>query len=444
MVVLAFLIPLALVVAQLARERALADAERQAAVVVAVLAVTSNPVAVERAIVAAGGERADRVGVHGLGAGAVGDDHATSEQITAVAATGPAIVPVDGGVAYLEPVELDDNNGAAVVEVYVPDAELNRGVARAWWTLGAVALFLIGASVLVNDRLAGRVVRSARGLAEAARTLGDNNLEVRVRPHGPLELAEAAAAFNAMADRVTLLRAAERELFADLSHRLRTPLTALRLEAERVRASGVGHRLGEAVEAMEQQVDHVIRIARRPEQTAEPEPALCDAAEVVRERMSFWGAVAEDQSRPVRVLGADERLPVPLARSELAAALDALLGNVFRYTPQGCAFEVSVFRRDASVYLRVDDSGPGISDPDRALRRGSSEQGSTGLGLDIVRRAAIAGHGQTAVERSPTGGTSVIIRLAAADVAPSLVRQRLGFPGWRRREPEELSAPTLR
>src|SRR5690348_11653422 len=67
MVVLAFLIPLALVVAQLARERALADAERQAAVVVAVLAVTSNPVAVERAIVAAGGERADRVGVHGLG-----------------------------------------------------------------------------------------------------------------------------------------------------------------------------------------------------------------------------------------------------------------------------------------------------------------------------------------------------------------------------------------
>jgi hypothetical protein len=211
MVVLAFLIPLALVVAQLARERALADAERQAAVVVAVLAVTSNPVAVERAIVAAGGERADRVGVHGLGAGAVGDDHASSEQITAVAATGPAIVPVTGGVAYLEPVELDDHNGTAVVEVYVPDGELNRGVARAWWTLGAVALFLIAASVLVNDRLAGRVVRSARGLADAARTLGDNDLEVRVRPHGPLELAEAEEALLGNDFRYAQLGCADRQ-----------------------------------------------------------------------------------------------------------------------------------------------------------------------------------------------------------------------------------------
>jgi signal transduction histidine kinase len=439
MVVLAFLIPLALVVAQLAHERALADAERQAAVVIAVLAVTSDPIAVERAIVAAGGERADRVGVHGLGAGAVGEDHATADQITQVAASGPAIVPVTGGVAYLEPVELGDGgaDGAAVVEVYVPDEELNRGVARAWWTLAGVAVFLIGASVLVNDRLAGRVVRSARGLAEAARTLGDNDLNVRVRPHGPLELAEAAVAFNAMADRVAMLRAAERELLADLSHRLRTPLTALRLEAERVRASGASHRLGDAVEAMEQQVDHVIRTARRPEQSLEPEAALCDAAEVVRERMAFWGAVAEDQSRPVGVHGAEHRLLVPLARSELAAALDALLGNVFRYTPQGTAFDVSVFRRDGSVWVRVDDSGPGIGDPDRALRRGSSERGSTGLGLDIVRRAAIAGQGKAVVENNPAGGTSVVIRLADAEATASVGRQRLGFPGWRRRESEE-------
>jgi signal transduction histidine kinase len=405
--------------------------------------VTSDPIAVERAIVAAGGERADRVGVHGLGAGAVGDDHATIEQITQVAAGGPAIVPVIGGVAYLEPVQLGDGgaNGAAVVEVYVSDEELNRGVARAWWTLAGVAVFLIGASVLVNDRLAGRVVQSARGLAEAARTLGDNDLNVRVRPHGPLELAEAAVAFNAMADRVALLRAAERELFADLSHRLRTPLTALRLEAERVRASGASHRLGDAVEAMEQQVDHVIRTARRPEQPLELEAALCDVGEVVRERMAFWRAVAEDQSRPVRVHGADRRLLVPLAHSELAAALDAILGNVFRYTPQGTAFVVAVFRRDGSIWVRVDDSGPGIGDPDRALRRGSSDRGSTGLGLDIVRRAAIAGQGDVVVETSPTGGTSVIIRLADAEADAPVGRQWLGFPSWRRRNPDDQPTP---
>src|SRR4051794_38743504 len=66
LVVLAFLIPLGLVVAQLARERALADAERQTAVVVAVLTVTTDPSAVDRALIAAGGRSAGRVGVRNL------------------------------------------------------------------------------------------------------------------------------------------------------------------------------------------------------------------------------------------------------------------------------------------------------------------------------------------------------------------------------------------
>jgi signal transduction histidine kinase len=432
MVVLAFLIPLALVVAQVVRERALADAERQAAVVVAVLAVTSDPVAVERAITAAGGQRSDRVAVHGLGAGEVGRDRAPADQIARVAEEGPAVAVVDGGVVYLEPVELG-TGGTAVVEVFVPNADLTRGVARAWWTLGAVAVVLLGASVLVNDRLAARVVRSARGLASAARAIGENDVTVRVRPTGPRELAEAATAFNAMADRVAGMRAAEREHFADLSHRLRTPLTALRLEAERFGASTAGQRLGDAVEAMEAQVDHVIRTARRPEEH-EPEPAVCDAGEVVRERMAFWGAVAEDQSRPFGVLGADRPMLVALPRSELAAAFDALLGNVFRHTPQGSAFKVAVTRRDGDIWLRVDDAGPGIDNPDRILRRATadmetSEVGSTGLGLDIVRRAALAGQGQAIVESTPGGGTSVIIRLADAELAVSPPRQRRGF--WR-------------
>jgi signal transduction histidine kinase len=230
---------------------------------------------------------------------------------------------------------------------------------------------------------------------------------------------------------------------ADLSHRLRTPLTALRLEAERVRAAGAGQRLGEAVEAMERQVDHIIHTARRPQQPlVEPEPQLCDAAEVVRERMSFWAAVAEDQSRPVRVNGAEAHLPVPLGRSELAAALDALLGNVFRYTPQGTAFEVSVGRTGRYVALRVDDSGPGIGDPDRALRRGASDRGSTGLGLDIVRRAAIAGHGAVTVDRTASGGTSVVVLLADAEAPVAGARPRRRGPlGLLRRESDPVSPP---
>jgi signal transduction histidine kinase len=430
--VLAFLAPLALVVTRFADDHAMADAEQQADVVIAALAATTNPDAVRQAIVKAMGDRASRIGVHGLASGFIGTRHATDENI-AQAAERAMVVGVEGGQAYLEPVTLGQSR-TAVVEVFIPDTELARGVDEAWWPLAGVAAFLMLVSVLAGDRLAARVVRSARGLAAAARTLGGGDLTVRVPPQGPRELAEAAHAFNVMADRVATMRAAERELIADLSHRLRTPLTALRLEADRVRGS---ERFSQAIEAMEREVDNLIHTARRPAEAREPEPAQCDAGEVVRERMAFWAAVADDQSRQFRVVGTDRQAPVPISASELAAALDALLGNVFRYTPQGTPFEVAVTRRDGYVAVRIDDAGPGIDRPLHAVRRGTSGRGSTGLGLDIVRRAAMAGRGTVDIDRSTLGGTSVVVLLADAVPAAPSGRQMWGFVGRLSREPNE-------
>jgi signal transduction histidine kinase len=443
MVVLAFLVPLALLVQHLAREKSLAEAQRQAAIVVAVLAVTTDPAAVDRAIQTTAEGRVEHVAVHRLSPGSAGTRHARDRDV-ALAAEGkqPAVVAVPGGVSYLEPVDIG-YPGRAVVEVFVPQAELSRGVRGAWLALAIVAAFLLIVSVLTGDRLAAKVVASARRLAGAARALGDGDLEMRVAPSGPRELAEAGAAFNTMADRVVALLSAERELIADLSHRLRTPLTAVRLEAERFidghpdeRST---HRLRHAVDALEREVDTLIRTARRPEMSEAPPPPeqpTCDAGEVVRERMTFWAAVADDQSRPYQVLGTDREAPVPLPRGDLAAALDALLGNVFRYTPQGTPFEVSVARRDGYVAVRVDDAGPGIANPDQALRRGASARGSTGLGLDIVRQVAVAGHGSVDVDRAALGGASVVVLLADAE-APASNRQRLGFVGRLSREPGE-------
>jgi signal transduction histidine kinase len=356
-------------------------------------------------------------------------------------------VGVNGGIALLSPVPRTVVSTAApteakppptaapvIVEVFVPDSALASGVRETGWALAIVAAVLIVVSILASDRLAARVVRSARGLAAAARDLGDGDLDVRVDPQGPRELAEAATAFNSMADRIATMRAAERELIADLSHRLRTPLTALRLEAERVRGA---ERFSQAIEAMEQEVDHLIRTARRPAEARPVEPDVCDAGEVVRERMAFWSAVADDQSRPYRVFGADRIAPVTVPRGDLAAALDALLGNVFRYTPQGTMFEVAVSRRDGHVAVRVDDAGPGISHPLRAQRRGTSDRGSTGLGLDIVRRAALAGRGTVDIQRGPLGGTSVMMLFADADPPQPAGRPLWGFVGRLSREPGE-------
>ncbi len=94
--------------------------------------------------------------------------------------------------------------------------------------------------------------------------------------------------------------------------------------------------------------------------------------------------------------------------------MDALIGNVFRHTPQGTAFAVRVERADRHVLLTVDDAGPGVADPDAALTRGVSVGGSTGLGLDIVARAARAADGELTITRAPMGGARVRVSFALA------------------------------
>ncbi|WP_433058301.1 sensor histidine kinase [Dactylosporangium sp. CS-033363] len=437
MVALAFLIPLGLVVQQLARERALADAERQTAVVVAVLTVTTDPLSIERAIASTGGPAVTRVSVHNLGqAGAeIGMGHAAPADLTRAAdAAAPVVADVKGGQSYLEPVDLGEGR-TTVVEVFIPESELSNGVAGAWWALGAVALGLIIASVWVADRLASRIIMSARQLAGAAGALSEGYLDVRIDPQGPAELADASFALNVMADRIMALLSNERELVADLSHRLRTPLTALRLDAETLDDSQDADRIRDAIAALEVEVDKLIRAMREPIDAHSPTPDKgervdgaaasigdegCDVAEVVRDRMMFWSAVAGDQERDCKAIGTDAPAPVNVPKGELAAALDALIGNVIRYTPQGVPFEVAVTRReDGYVVLRVEDGGPGIPDPELAMQRGESQQGSTGLGLDIVKRVAIAGNGTVNIGTSSAlGGASVVIVMTDADPAP--------------------------
>jgi signal transduction histidine kinase len=453
LVALAFLIPLALLVQQLAYERALAQAERQTAIVVSVLAITTDPDAVAQVIDTTTGTSVGPVAVHGLAEEIVGTSYAAAEEIEQTAGQGETVLAsVPGGIAYLEPVEVDEDQ-VAVVEVFVPDSELTAGVRAAWTALAVVAAGLVLGSAVVGDRLAGRIVRPARHLAHAATALGDGDLDVRVQPSGPRELAEAGVAFNQMADRLAALRIAEREMVADLSHRLRTPLTGLRLDVEALEAADdvgavedryrAAARVRQALETLEQEIDVLIRTTRHAAAAATAAaaarpapPGRCDASDVVAERMTFWGAVAGDQDRPCEVFGTHRPAPVNVPASELGAALDAVLGNVFRYTPQGTAMEVVVSRHDGRVAVRVDDAGPGIADPDRALTRGASDRGSTGLGLDIARRVAQAGGGSVSVGRGQLGGASVVMLFADPEAPPPPQPSRLGLIGRLTREPK--------
>ncbi len=171
--------------------------------------------------------------------------------------------------------------------------------------------------------------------------------------------------------------------------------------------------------------------------------------------MSFWSALAEDEGRETRVAGADRAARIPVARPELAAALDALLGNVFRHTPVGTAFAVDVHHSGDAVIVLVSDAGPGIADPRAALARGGSGSGgeggsvgSTGLGLDIVRRVAESTGGDLRIGRSVLGGTEIRIWIGLHGSGPEGVSRghgrRVGRRiGWRRRREPRAPAPCI-
>ncbi|MFF5722820.1 sensor histidine kinase [[Kitasatospora] papulosa] len=448
MVVIAFAVPLGLVIKEMARDRAFSDAERQAATIGPTLTITTDRGELTRAVLSTEPGGRGRLAVHVPEAGTdgstleIGTRRATREDLETVGASGRAsIADVPGGSVLLQPTALG-SGGIAVVEVFVADHDVSHGVGTAWLVLAGVGIALIVGSVAVADRLGVRMVQPARSLAGAAQDLGEGRLGTRVPEEGPTELRSAAVAFNSMADQVVQLLANERELAADLSHRLRTPLTVLRLNAASLGESAAAEQTRAAVEQLEHEVDTIIRTAReqRPQTQGGQPGAGCDASEVIRERMGFWSALAEDEGRTVRLAGVDRTVRIPVARPELAAALDALLGNVFRHTPEGTAFAVDVHHSGDAVLVLVSDAGPGIPDPDSALARGASGRngarggvGSTGLGLDIVRRVAESTGGDLRIGRSVLGGTEVRIWIGLDGPAePARRGHRVGRRSGRR------------
>jgi signal transduction histidine kinase len=297
--------------------------------------------------------------------------------------------------------------GTAVVRTFITDRQRSKGVASAWTILALLALGLLGLGLVVADRLARSLVQQTTRLAKVSHKLSRGDLEARVPPDGPPEIQAVAAGLNHLAGRIGELLERERESAADLSHRLRTPLTALRLEAEALRDPAEAERLTRSVDALERTVTQLINETRRP---AQPRHVESDAAEVVRERVAFWSALADEQDRKVYLDVPDGGVWVGIGDADLSACVDALLGNVFAHTPEGTAMAVRLEQHERLVALFVSDDGPGFGGR-HLMRRGASTASSSGLGLDIARRTAESAGGSLHLGVSGSGGAQIVVEL---------------------------------
>jgi signal transduction histidine kinase len=442
LVLVSFLVPLAFVLRTLAAEHAISTATAQAqSLYPVVTALTNGP------LTASGfGQTVDQVNAQTgtpitvfLPSGTeLGPPAARSAAVQLAAKGRSFTAQAPGGDEVLVAVGGFPGGGVAVIRAFVPDSMLRHGVARAWLLLGGVGLLLLVLSVVVADRLARSLVRPIKDLALAADRLAAGDLSARAEVAGPPEVRRASTGLNRLAVRIGELLAHERETIADLSHRLRTPLTALRIDAESLRDGAEMERLLTDVNAVERTVSGIIHEARRP--TGDGMRAACDAAEVIADRAGFWLPLAEDQDRRMTVEVAPAPVPVRVSRTDLMACTDILLENVFAHTPEGAAFTVRLSRRAAGgAWLVVADDGPGFGDVD-PTQRGLSRGGSTGLGLDIARRIAEGSGGSLVVGRSGSGGGAVTLGLGSPARPPETGR-RHGRTRLRLRTDPDVPAP---
>ncbi|MEU0556247.1 HAMP domain-containing sensor histidine kinase [Dactylosporangium sp. NPDC006015] len=402
LVLLAFLVPLALLLRGVAADRAVSVAMTQAQSL-GILVATADPQSLRLAVEQLNVDPSRPVSVYQPDGAVVGPFTDQTPAVRLAARTGSFSVEHAAGREVLVAVQ-GLPQGTAVIRVFVPLAELRQGVTRAWLVLALLGAGLLAVGVAVADRLAVMVVRPIRSLAAVSDALAGGDLDRRApASSGPPEVRAVAAALNHLAARIRHLLQSERERVADLSHRMRTPMTALRLDAEGLRDPADADRILAHVAALDRAVTTVIEDARR-----ERDVPSCDATAVVAERVRFWTVLAEDQGRPVETDLPAGPLPVAVSATELAACVDALLGNVFAYTEEGVALAVTL---DSRRVLTVQDAGAGF-DPS-AGARGVSNAGSTGLGLDIARRTAETAGGTLTVDRSPLGGARVTVTLGA-------------------------------
>jgi signal transduction histidine kinase len=295
-------------------------------------------------------------------------------------------------------------------------------------TMGLVGggVLAVGMAV-VTFIVFGPVRRRLRQVQDATERLGSGDLSARAPEQGGDEVAAVARSFNRMADELTaraheLERSdtARRQLLADVSHELMTPLTAMRGYIETLTMSeldidpGTRQRylgiVNEETHRLERIVGDLLDLAR-----------LEGGATAMRQDPVDVGAlferVAERHEREVRARGIllvrqvrDDASRVTGDPDRLEQAFQNLAANALRHTPDGGTLRLTADRTEAGVRLAVRDSGPGIAPEhlplifERFYKVDVSRKatGGSGLGLSIVK-AIVEQHGGTIVAYNENG-----------------------------------------
>lgn len=302
-----------------------------------------------------------------------------------------------------------------------PERQARDALAR---TIAAGGLLATAVAIIVAVFVARSVTAPVTALTNAATALESGRHDVRVgRADAPGELGLLSTAFDRMAAAVDREDRLRRQLVADVAHEVRTPLTILRATTEGL-VDGVLPADAAHLGSIHEEVLRLTQLVTDLETLAAADAA---GLEIVRAPADLADAAAAviDAIRPVaseRDLTVTTELAAAPADADLRRVqqiVTNLLANATRYTPRGGSIHVETGRSaDGAAFVRVSDSGPGLTEDDvqhvfDRFYRGSAAQGSegSGVGLAVAAELAAAHGGALTVANAPGGGASFTLTL---------------------------------
>ncbi len=297
--------------------------------------------------------------------------------------------------------------------------------------LAGLIAFLL--SVLLAVLITRSVARPLQGLAEASEAIAQGEYEQQLPLSGPDEVRRVAASFNEMAAQVAASHQAQRDLVANISHDLRTPLTSIRGWSQALvdgTAAG-GDRQQQAAtviyaeaERMERMVEQLLDLARMEAGQLQLARQPVDLGQLLTEVKESFGPRAQEKG--VTLILALQPAPEVLGdRDRLTQVFANLLDNALSHTPAGGQIRLALYLlSDGQVEVIVQDNGQGIPQEELSRiferfyqvdksRAGSAEGRGSGLGLAIVRELVEAHGGQITARSAPGQDTVFAVRLPA-------------------------------
>ena len=286
--------------------------------------------------------------------------------------------------------------------------------------IGTLVIGLI--SGLVGWAVSRRLMRPLVRVTEAAGAIAAGGLDVRLESEGDPDLSTLVTAFNDMADAVQARIEREQRFASDVSHELRSPVTALAAAVDVIvaRRDDFTDRNRQAIDIVASQVRRfdrtvidLLELSRLDAGASESQLEHVDVADFVRRIMARHGFA----DVPLVVDAANEEPQPLLDRRRLERILVNLLENARDHA--GGATRVGIEMGAEEIVVSVDDAGPGIAVSERSriferFARGSASRNSTGsgLGLAIVAEHARALGGSATVDNAPDGGARFVVTMS--------------------------------